>query len=139
MSSQEAGTHIPVWRRLITPLLIAALLAAAVALLPRGFDTDLSQIGRGEYAVVQVFKQDTLRNQKLMDALNDVRDQYETRGVKFLLADIDTQAGQQFAQSHGVGSATVLLFGPRGEKLQTLRNVQDSAALQRALSRALPQ
>ena len=137
MAQEETNPAMPIWRRFITPLLIVVLLGGAIALLPRGFDTDLSQIGQGHYTVVQVFKKDTLRSQQLMDLVNEIRDQYEPRGVKFLLADVDTQPGQRFAQSHDVGSATAILFGPQGHKLQTLHNVQDATALKRALNQAL--
>lgn len=125
------------WRRIGVPLAIVVLLALAVLMLPRGYNTDLSKIGNGKYAVVQTFDKNTVQSEELMDTVNTVRKEFEPRGVEFLVADMGTERGRRFTQSHGVSSATLLIFAPDGRLLRTLTEKQDSASLRRAIDQAM--
>lgn len=131
------GGGTSLWRRLWAPALIIAMLAVAVFLLPRGYDTHLEKVGNGKYAVVQIFDKGGVQSEQLMDAVNEVRSAYEPRGVEFLVADLGSGAGKRFAQRHGVAGATLLVFGPKGKVIQTLVGRYDEASVRRTIDQAL--
>lgn len=136
-TQSQTGAGTPLWRRLWAPALIIAMLGLAVVLLPRGYDTHLSKIGNGKYAVVQIFDKGGVQSEQLMDTINDIRSSYESRGIEFLVADMGTAAGKRFAQEHGVAGATLLVFSPKGRVLQTLAGRYDEASVRRTIDRAL--
>ncbi len=106
----------------------ALLLAVFMWTLPRGFSTDLSLIGRGNNVAVLVHDQGMMGSEQLMRVVNDLRSQYEPQTM-FIVADVNTPTGRAFANAHGTQSGTLLLFGPRGDKLATLYGPQDQAKL----------
>lgn len=134
-ASQASGT--PLWRRIGVPAAIVLLLGVAVYMLPRGYNTDLAAIGKGEPCVVLVFDKETVQNQELMNTLNTLRKPYEQRGVKFLVASTDTAAGRRFAQAHGVSSATLMVFDAHGTAVRVLSGRQDADTIKHAIDEAL--
>lgn len=106
-------------RRLVRPLVIAAVVAAvafSVTLLPRGYDTDLSQVGAGRAALVIVHDPNIVQSGNLMHALDRVRDEFEER-LRFLVADQNLGDGRAFAAMHDLRAATLALFGADGDLL----------------------
>jgi len=125
----EAGTRkTTYWPKFIIVGATALLLAVFMWTLPRGFSTDLSLIGKGNNVAVLVHDQGMMGSEQLMRVVNDLRSQYEPQ-TTFIVADINTPTGRAFANAHGTQSATLLLFGPRGDKLATLYGPQDQAKL----------
>lgn len=135
--AHRTATSTPAWRKYGVPAFIVALLVMAVMLLPRGYNTDLSQVGNGHYAVVQIFNKNFVQSEELMDTVNEVRADYERRGVNFLVADVGTDAGRAFARAHGALSATALIFDPSGKLVATVQDVNHAAALTGALDHVL--
>ena len=135
--AHRTATSTPAWRRFGVPVAIVILLVMAVALLPRGYDTDLGKVGDGRFAVVQVFDKNFVQSEQLMDAINEIRARYERRGVNFLVADMGTDQGRAFAQAHGAASATALIFDPTGKEVGAVQEASDPAVLSAALDRAL--
>lgn len=135
--AHSTASSTPAWRKIGVPVAIVSLLIMAVLLLPKGYNTDLTQVGNGHYAVVQIFDKNTVQSEELMDTVNKVRRDYEKRGVEFLVADMGTDPGRSFAQSHGAQSATALIFGPRGRLLTTFMRFNDAAALTAAIDHAV--
>lgn len=119
-----------VWPKLLAIVVIFVAIGIAVLNLPRGYSVDLALIGKGKPAVVQVFDPNSVSSLDLMEAFNGVRDDYEGR-IEFLLADLNRDEGKQFAQTHGVGSNTLVLFGPDGTKVGTVPGPQDAEALKK--------
>ncbi|MFQ5544549.1 MAG: hypothetical protein ACE5FE_01100 [Acidiferrobacterales bacterium] len=125
----EAGkrktTH---WPMFIIVGAAALLLGVFVWTLPRGYSIDLTLIGKGNSVAVVVHDQGMMGSEQLMRVVSNLRSQYEPQ-TAFIVADINTPSGRAFANAHGVQSATLLLFGPRGDKLATLYGPQDEAKL----------
>jgi len=134
-SNQATGT--PLWRRIGVPAAIVLLLGLAVYKLPRGYHTDLADIGKGQPCVVLVFDKETVQNLDLMTTLDTLRKPYEQRGVKFLVASMDTADGRQFAQSHGVSSATLMVFDANGKAVQVLYGRQPADTIKHAIDQVL--
>lgn len=125
----EAGTRkTTYWPKFIIVGATALLLAVFMWTLPRGFSTDLSLIGKGNNVAVLVHDQGMMGSEQLMRVVNDLRSQYEPQ-TTFIVADINTPSGRAFANAHGTQSGTLILFGPRGDKLATLYGPQDQAKL----------
>lgn len=103
--------------RLIVVLVICAVLAAVVMLLPKGFSDDVSKIGQGSAAVVLTHNKNSVASMKLMQLLNEVRSDYAGK-IEFLVVDIDTREGQAFIYREGIGmgAAVLVMFGPDGAR-----------------------
>ena len=102
-------------QRLVRALIIVAVLGAIavmVALLPPGYDADLSSIGEGQAAVVLVHDPNVVQSGNLMHALDRVRGDFDT--VRFLVADQNLREGMAFAESRGLRVATLALYSPDG-------------------------
>jgi hypothetical protein len=113
---------------------ILLLIAAAAAMnLPRGFNDDLSRIGKGKAAVVLVRDKNAVQSFDLMSVLNDIRDKYTGR-VEFLLTDFDTPEGRAFIAANKAARVTLVLFDASGKPVkvlyapQTAENVQQEIA-----------
>jgi hypothetical protein len=133
----ESTPATPLWRRVGVPAAIIVLLGVAIFMLPRGYNTDLNAVGAGKPCVVLVFDKDTVQSQELMNTLNTLRKPYEQRGVVFLVAPLDTADGQRFAQTHGVGGATLMVFDAGGKAIRVLSGRHDADDLKRAIDQAL--
>lgn len=118
--------------KLLVAVLLLGLTGAMIALLPRGYSQDLSIIGKGGNVVVQVHDHDKVGSLELMNALNSLRADYESR-VTFLVADLYTPQGKQFAEKHNVPMTALLFFAPNGERLKTLYGQQDAETIRETL------
>jgi len=120
---------------LISMVAIAAFLALAVMMLPKGFSGDTSIIGKGSAVAVLAHNKDSVQSLNLMDYMNQVRGDYSGR-VEFVVADANTPQGSAFIQMQQVELGTVLLFAPDGKRLQVLANINSAAGLRTALDAA---
>ncbi|MCH6583695.1 MAG: hypothetical protein IH808_11930 [Proteobacteria bacterium] len=116
------------WRTFIIVGATALLLAVFVWTLPRGYSVDLSLIGKGSNVAVLVHDQGMMGSEQLMRVVSNLRSQYEPQTM-FIVADVNTPTGRAFANAHGTQSGTLILFGPRGDKLATFYGPQDEAKL----------
>ena len=98
---------------LITLVAIAAFLAVAIMLLPKGFSSDTSVIGQGSHVVVLAHNKDSVQSLTLMDLLNKVRSEYSSR-IEFRVIDMNTPQGQAFLQQQLVQLGSLLFFAPDG-------------------------
>lgn len=124
-------------RRTVVALLIVAVAGAVLwSQLPRtGFSTDLSLIGAGRPALVLAFDHFYVAGGEMMVHLDTLRGEYGER-VEFLVADMSTPEGRDFARRQGVGDGTALLFDHRGARVAALLPPQDAVALRQALEAA---
>lgn len=102
--------------RTLTILAIVAVLGVLLALIPPGYDTDLSHIGQGRPAAVLVHDPGFVASTELMEGVNRLRGDYEPN-LLFLLADLNTPQGRRFATEHSVGLGTLVLFDADGRRL----------------------
>ncbi len=116
------------WPTFIIVGVAALVLGVFVWTLPRGYSVDLNLIGKGNNVAVVVHDQGMMGSEQLMRVVSNLRSQYEPQTM-FIVADVNTQAGRAFANAHGIQSGTLILFGPRGDKLATLYGPQDQAKL----------
>lgn len=113
---------------------IALLLWFVVAMLPGVYSEDLTRIGQGDYVLVLVHNKDAVESMATMNAVDSVRREYSDR-VEFVVADVNTQRGVSFARQHQARIAELILFGPGGRKLESVRNVQNPKTLRQILDR----
>lgn len=130
MERTETGSALR--SSLITFGVIALLLAAAAALLPRGFSDDLSRIGQGTSAAILVHDKESVTSQELMTLLNRVRSDYEPR-VVFLAVDLATPEGKAFSETQGTTGSAVVLFDPNGIRRGIINAAADEPTLRTAL------
>lgn len=124
------------WGVIGVPVVILAMVGLAALLLPPSYSTDLSRIGQGKPAVVQVYDADNLVSHRLTEGFNAIRDEFEDQ-VEFLLADLNAPAGDAFARRHGAASGTVIFFNGEGRRLHTLQGIQEPATLRQGIIQAL--
>jgi hypothetical protein len=135
MGAMPTQTGSALRSSLITVGIIAALLAIAFLMLPKGFSDDLSRIGRGSDVVVLTHNKEAVQSQELMTLMNKVRSDYAGR-IEFLAVDIDTDAGKAFMQQQQIGGSALLLFDPDGTRRGVLMSVPDEQTLRVALDNA---
>lgn len=119
-----------VWPKLLAIVIIVIAITIAIWNLPQGYNTDLTLIGKGKPAAVQVFDSNSSPSLELMDAVNHVRGDYKGR-VEFLLADLNSDAGRSFAATQGVAPPALILFGPDGTRLAAVGAKQDADSLKK--------
>ncbi len=121
---------------LIIMVVVCALLAVAVMLLPKGFSDDLSKIGQGSVVVVLTNDKNTVGGMESMVLLNTVRSDYEGK-VEFLVVDVNTPEGQAFTRQQAVGAVVLVVFGPDGSRQGVLAGGIDEKELRSALDGTL--
>lgn len=102
--------------RIATMLAAIGLLGLMFAIMPRGYDADLSHIGKGRQAAVLVHDPGFVASMDLMESVDRIRGELEPR-MLFLLADLNTLQGQQFAKRQSVTFGTLVLFDAEGRHL----------------------
>lgn len=125
----------PLWPKLLTAVVLLGVGAIAISLLPRGYSQDISLIGKGSNVVVLLQEPFTVDGQENMDAMNDLRAEYEGH-VKFVVADKKLEQGQKFAELYGVNSTAFVLFAPNGEKLGVFYGEQSPDELRKKMNSA---
>jgi hypothetical protein len=118
-------------KRYIRPLVILAvigLVALMLTLLPRGYDTDLTQVGAGEPAAVLIHDPNIVQSGNLMHAVDRVRDDFEPQ-LNFFVADQNLPDGVSFAERHALRIATMALFSPDGELIDVYTGPADAATI----------
>lgn len=118
------------WPKLLAIVVIVIAIAIAIWNLPQGYNTDLGLIGKGKPAAVQVFDPNSSPSLELMDAVNHLRGDYKGR-IEFLLADLNSEAGKNFAAAQGVSPPALILFGPDGTRLNVVGAKQDADTLKK--------
>ena len=107
---------------------ILAVLGTVLWNLPRGYSTDLAQIGKGQNVVVLVHDHYLVNSTRLMENLNPLRADY-AGVVEFMVADLQVPEGQAFAKVHNAEATTLLFFAPDGTPLGRVQGVQETTAL----------
>lgn len=92
-------------------------------------EADLSRIGQGVPAVVQVHDPTCPLCAALQKQARRAMRSFEEDELVFLVADQTTQTGRAFAQQFGVSHVTLVLLDGDGAYVQTLQGVRPSAEL----------
>lgn len=90
---------------------------------------DLSKIGNGIPAIVQVHDTTCPTCKSLMRETRAAMAEFGDDELQYLVADLDSEAGGALAAKHQVGKITLLLFDGQGNKLNTLSGPNSSERL----------
>ena len=122
---------------LITLAVVIALFGLLVSLLPKGYQDDLSRIGKGVGTVVLIHNKNGAKSLELMGVVDKVRSDFAGR-VDFLIAEVDTDSGRKFMQAQQVSNIGLVFFAPDGQRLRYVDGPIDKVALRAALDSAFP-
>lgn len=98
------------------------------------FEHDLSRIGKGKPAVVQVHDPQCPTCLALQNETRRAMRQFGECDVIYVVADITQPEGQVFARRHGVQHVTLVLMDGRGEATQVLSGMRQRAELEPVLA-----
>lgn len=120
-------------KKLIYLAFFTVLAALIVSQLPRGaYSTDLSRVGEGRPALVLAYDLDSSGGMHVMKLMDALRDEY-TDHVEFLVADLGTPHGYQFAQRHRAINGTVMFYSGEGAHVRTIHLPPNTEALRLGL------
>jgi hypothetical protein len=100
-------------------------------------EQDLSQIGNGTPAVVQIHDPDCSLCAALQREARKALADFEDGELQFLVANIRSAEGKRLASAHGVGHVTLLLFDAKGRRRSILVGSNTSEDLKQAFRRHL--
>lgn len=98
---------------------------------------DLSRIGNGTPAVVQIHDPQCPRCVALQREARDALCNFDESELQFLVANIRSAEGRNLAAAHGVGHVTLLLFDATGRRRAVLTGPNESEYLTGAFRRHL--
>ena len=90
---------------------------------------DLSQIGNGVAAVVQIHDPNCSMCTALQRETRDAICEIDSPDLQYLVANIHTDEGRKLAAAHGVGHVTLLLFDGDGKRHGIITGTKDSTYL----------
>ena len=129
------GKPTPLWSKLLTVVVLVGVAAVAISLLPRGYSQDIFLIGKGDKIVVLFQEPFTVDGQENMDAMNEVRSEFEGR-VKFIVADKKVEQGMKFTELYDIDSTAFIFFAPDGKKIDTIYGRLKADSLRKHLNQA---
>ena len=101
-------------------------------MLPQGYNTDTSLIGKGKPAIVLIYDNETTLSSDLMESFNGIRGTYEDQ-VEFLLVDLNAPGGREFANANRMNTAGALFFSGEGQLLGVLNRPHEKKVLDNAV------
>lgn len=134
----EPTKGLPKWgKRLIYLFFFGALAALILSQLPRGsYSTDLTRVGNGQPALVLAYDINSTGGMEVMKLMDSLRDEYADR-VEFLIADLGTPQGFQFAKRHNAINGTVMFYSAKGSYVRTIHVPPNTETLRYALDETL--
>lgn len=87
---------------------------------------DLSKIGNGVPTIVQIHDPGCPKCRSLQQSTRNALAELDDGAVQYLVANIKGPEGRQFANTHGVGHVTLLLFDGAGKRRDVIRGEQHS-------------
>ena len=115
-------------RTIIVVVVVSAVLVLFVALMPRGYDSDLTRIGKGQPTAVLTHDPGFLASAELMEGVNGLRKDFEPATL-FLVADFGTPQGRRFAEEQSVSFGVLVLFDAHGRRLASYFDRAEEAGL----------
>jgi len=133
---QSTEQKTPIIKKLAIILFAGiAILAFAWAMLPQGYSTDISKIGKGKPAIVLIYDAMNAGSDHLMESLTQVRGEFESQ-VEFIIVDVNTPGGQNFANTNAVPAASALFLSREGKRITVVYPPQEAAALNKLIRQA---
>ena len=100
-------------------------------------EQDLSKIGNGVPAVVQIHDPQCSKCIALQSETRTALEDFDDGEIQFLVANIRSASGRTLANAHGVGHITLLLFDAKGRKRDVIVGNHSSETLKREFHRHL--
>jgi len=133
---QSTDQKNPVIKKaLIILLSITVILAFSWAMLPQGYSTDITKIGKGKPAIVLIYDTMNAGSDHLMGSFTQVRGEFESQ-VEFIIVDVNAPGGQDFANTNAVPAASGLLLSRQGKRITVIYPPQEAAELKQTIRRA---
>lgn len=95
-------------------------------------ENDLTRLGNGIPAVVQIHDPECPRCRALQKQARDAMSNFSENELQYLVANIRLAKGRQLATKHGVGHVTLLLFDGKGNRRRILAGQNSSDFLENA-------
>jgi uncharacterized protein HemX len=92
-------------------------------------ERDLTQVGRGKPTIVQIHDPNCPMCTALQKATRSALQNFEEDELKYLVANIKTAKGREFANQHNAPHVTLLLFDKRGKLQNILQGVRNEEEL----------
>ncbi|NRB02497.1 MAG: thioredoxin family protein [Rhodobacteraceae bacterium] len=102
-------------------------------------EADLTKIGNGKPAIVQIHDPQCTLCQSLMRQTRRALRPFDGDTFSYLVANVNTQEGQELARTYNVPHVTLLLFDGAGELVEVLRGTQESSDLRPVFAAHLDQ
>ena len=100
-------------------------------------ETDLSRIGGGLPAIVQVHDPQCPMCRELQREARAALDGFDADGFVYLVANIRSTEGAEFARAQGLPHVTLALFDAGGDRVEVVRGVTPRAELSETFRRRL--
>lgn len=98
-------------------------------------EQDLTRIGDGSPSIVQVHDPNCSSCLALQSEVRAALSDFEDGELRYLVANLNTTAGRAFANQHGVGHVTLVLFDAQGRKRDVMTGVTAAPTLKTAFRR----
>jgi hypothetical protein len=92
-------------------------------------ELDLSKIGNGIPAVVQIHDPECPRCRELQKQAREAMESFDSNELQYLVANIRQDKGRELAETQRVGHVTLLLFDGNGKRQGILVGVNPSKQL----------
>ena len=90
---------------------------------------DLTRVGNGKPAVVQIHDPQCPRCRALQKETRSALDELDDPNVQYLIANIKSSSGQEFASKHQVSHITLVLLDGQGRRRAVVRGNRDRREL----------
>lgn len=100
-------------------------------------ELDLSKLGNGMPTIVQIHDPNCPRCVELQGEARDALAEFEDGQLQYLVANIRSDEGRDFANKHGVAHVTLILFDGAGRRRDILVGNNSSETLTREFRRLL--
>lgn len=100
-------------------------------------ESDLSKLGNGIPTIVQIHDPQCSICAALQSETRDALSEFDDGALQYLVANIKTSSGKQFADKYGVPHVTLLLFDRKGNLRETISGPQKSIDLKNSFQKHL--
>lgn len=128
LTKRRNWSRLRAWA-LLSVVLIAGLWYLATTVTAGLAEHDLSRIGNGIPAVVQVHDPRCSSCVALQKQAREAMQEFTSEELQYLIADINNPGGRRLAATHGVGNVTLLLFDGKGTRRSVLAGPNSSEIL----------
>lgn len=92
-------------------------------------ETDLSQVGNGLPTIVQVHDPACPDCRALQNSAREALEAFKDTEIQYLVANLQSAQGRQFANRYGAGRVTLLLFDGKGQMRDVVQGRTSADAL----------